>query len=130
MFKDANAFSSFSTNDIEATRTFYSEVLGLDAGAAEMGVIKLTLPGGAIVMIYPKGEEHQPASFTVLNFQVNDVDAAVRELKEKGVTIERYDMPEIEQDENGIFRGKQKGSGPDIAWFTDPAGNILSVIEE
>ena len=127
MFRDSEAFSSFSTNDIEAAREFYGGVLGLNAEVAEMGVLRLGVPGGGTVMIYPK-EDHKAATFTVLNFGVNDIDAAVDALKEKGIELERYDMGEFKPDEKGIYRGKQQNMGPDIAWFTDPAGNILSVI--
>jgi len=127
MFKNSEAFSSFSTDDIEAAREFYGDLLGLDAKVAEMGVLRISVPGGGMVMIYPK-DDHKPASFTVLNFLVDDIDAAVDRLKQKGIELERYDMGEFKADEKGIYRGKAQKMGPDIAWFTDPAGNILSVI--
>lgn len=127
MFADSEAFSSFSTNDIGAAKDFYGGTLGLDAEIAEMGVLRLGLPGGGTVMIYPK-EDHKPATFTVLNFGVNDIDAAVDALTECGIELERYDLGDFKPDERGIYRGKKNGTGPDIAWFTDPAGNILSVI--
>jgi predicted enzyme related to lactoylglutathione lyase len=127
MFKNSEAFSSFSSDDIEAAREFYGDVLGLDAKVAEMGVLRISLSGGGTVMIYPK-DDHKPASFTVLNFLVDDIDSAVDRLKQKGIALERYDMGEFKPDEKGIYRGKRQNMGPDIAWFTDPAGNILSVI--
>jgi catechol 2,3-dioxygenase-like lactoylglutathione lyase family enzyme len=123
MLAQSHAYSGFSSNDIEATRRFYSETLGLDV-REEDGILSLRLGGGSQVIIYPK-EDHQPASYTCLNFPVADVDAAVTELEARGVTFERYG-PEFGQDERGIMRD----NGPTIAWFTDPAGNILSVIEE
>ena len=122
MLRDNRAFSGFSTNDIEAANRFYAETLGLDARIGEMGILELHLAGGTEVIVYPK-DNHEPATFTVLNFLVDDIDAAVDELTAAGVTFERYEgMP---QDERGIMRG----NGPDIAWFTDPARNILAVIK-
>ncbi len=124
MFADTKAFSAFSVDDLEAARTFYADTLGLDVTvlSEEMGLIQLNLAGGGTVMAYAK-EGHQPASFTILNFPVSDVEAAVDELAGKGVSFERYDG--FGQDEKGIARGQ----GPDIAWFTDPAGNVLAVLE-
>ena len=124
MFKDSKAFSGFSSNDIPASKTFYGETLGLDI-TEEMGGLGLHLAGGGEVFIYPK-DDHVPATFTVLNFPVDDVEAAVDRLTEAGVRFERYDG--FGQDENGIARSD--GEGPTIAWFTDPAGNILSVLTE
>lgn len=122
MLTDSRAFSGFSTNDIEACRAFYSDTLGLRV-TDENGMLNLHLAGGANVLIYPK-DDHQPATYTCLNFPVADIDAAVDTLTERGVTFLRYDgMP---HDERGIVREW----GPPIAWFTDPAGNILSVLEE
>jgi catechol 2,3-dioxygenase-like lactoylglutathione lyase family enzyme len=122
MLRDNHAFSGFSTNDIDAAKRFYADTLGLDARIGDMGILELHLAGGGEVIVYPK-ESHQPATFTVLNFLVEDIDAAVDELTAAGVAFERYEgMP---QDAKGIMRG----NGPDIAWFTDPAGNILSVIK-
>jgi catechol 2,3-dioxygenase-like lactoylglutathione lyase family enzyme len=122
MLRDNRAFSGFSTNDIEAATRFYADTLGLDARIGEMGILELHLAGGTEVIVYPK-DNHEPATFTVLNFLVDDIDAAVDELTAAGVTFERYEgMP---QDERGIMRG----NGPDIAWFTDPARNILAVIK-
>jgi catechol 2,3-dioxygenase-like lactoylglutathione lyase family enzyme len=115
------AFSSFSAADIDAEREFYADVLGVPL-TEEMGGLNLELAGGQRVFIYPK-PNHEPATFTVLNFEVDDIDAAVDELTSRGVTFERYDG--MGRDERGVMRG----NGPSIAWFKDPAGNILSVIE-
>ena len=122
MLRESPAFSGFSASDIDAERRFYADVLGVDVDE-EMGGLNLRLAGGHKVFIYPK-ENHEPATFTVLNFPVKDIDAAVDQLATRGVTFERYDG--MDQDEKGIMRG----NGPNIAWFEDPAGNILSVIEE
>jgi catechol 2,3-dioxygenase-like lactoylglutathione lyase family enzyme len=122
MLKDSKAFSGFSSNDIPASKRFYGETLGLDV-SDEMGGLGLHLAGGVEVFIYPK-DNHVPATFTVLNFRVDDIEAAVDRLTEAGVTFERYDG--FEQDEKGIARGDE---GPAIAWFKDPAGNILSVLQ-
>ena len=123
MFAQSPAYSGFSSNDIEATRRFYADTLGLDV-TEEEGILALRFAGGGQVIIYPK-EDHQPASYTCLNFPVADVDAAVTELEARGVKFEHYG-PEFGQDERGIMRD----NGPTIAWFTDQVGNILSVIEE
>jgi len=125
MFKDTKAFSGFSANDIEAAKRFYGETLGLSV-SEEMGGLGLHLGGGGEVFVYPK-DDHAPASFTVLNFPVEDIDAAVDGLTKAGVRFEHY-SGEIETDEKGIARSR--GEGPNIAWFKDPAGNILSVLEE
>ena len=124
MFKDAQAYSGFSVNDIEAAKRFYSDTLGLEV-TEDNGMVGLKLGGGGTVLIYPK-ENHQPATFTVLNIPVKDVDASVDALVGRGVKMQHYDWPEIKTDQKGIMRG----NGPTIAWFTDPAGNILSVIED
>jgi catechol 2,3-dioxygenase-like lactoylglutathione lyase family enzyme len=121
MLRDSPAFSGFSAEDLGAERAFYAEVLGLSV-TEDHGILTLHLAGGGTVVIYPK-PNHEPASFTVLNFPVDDVDAAVDALVGKGVRFERY--PGLDQDERGIMRD----NGPTIAWFRDPAGNILSVIE-
>jgi predicted enzyme related to lactoylglutathione lyase len=123
MFKDSKAFSGFSSNDVPASKRFYGETLGLDV-SEEMGSLGLHLAGGGQVFIYPK-DDHVPATFTVLNFPVEDVEAAVDRLTEAGVTFEHYEG--FDQDEKGIARG---GEGPTIAWFKDPAGNILSVLSD
>jgi catechol 2,3-dioxygenase-like lactoylglutathione lyase family enzyme len=120
MLSHRGAFSGFSTNDIAAARAFYAETLGVSVKEEE-GMLDLDL-GGQRVLIYPK-DDHQPATYTVLNFEVSDIDAAVDQLTEAGVTLERYEGSP--QDERGIVREW----GPPIAWFTDPAGNILSVIQ-
>lgn len=121
------AFSGYSSNDIDAAREFYGTTLGLELDES-MGGIGFKI-GGQQVFIYPK-EDHQPATFTVLNFVVNDIDAAVDMLSGKGVTFERYDTMSFTQDEKGIARGKDAGMGPNIAWFKDPSENILAVVEE
>ena len=122
MLSDRPAFSGFSTNDIPAAKEFFAGTLGLDA-TEENGMLTLKFPGGHTVLIYPKGDDHQPATFTVLNIEVDDIDATVDRLTEAGVAFERYG-PDAGQDEKGIAREY----GPPIAWFKDPAGNILSVI--
>lgn len=124
MLKDSKAFSSFSANDIPKAKAFYEQTLGLDV-IEEHGLLTLHLAGGGIVFIYPK-PNHTPASFTVLNFPVSDIEQAVDELSVRGVTFERYDTADIKTNEKGIARGND---GPDIAWFKDPAGNILSVLK-
>lgn len=123
MLKDSAAFSGYSVNDIAAARRFYAETLGLDV-TEENGMVTLRLTGGGRVLLYPK-DNHVPATFTVLNFPVPDVEATVDELIAAGVTMEHYDMGDFRTDEKGILRGQ----GPTIAWFTDPAGNILSVLQ-
>ena len=122
MFTDTPAFSSFAVDDIEAARKFYGETLGLRIEDGPEGVLALQLAGGMTTMIYPK-PDFVPATYTTLNFDVEDVDAAVDDLNARGVEMVRYDG--FEQDEKGIARGQ----GPDIAWFTDPAGNILAVLK-
>ncbi|WP_280261393.1 VOC family protein [Nocardia abscessus] len=122
MFTDSNAFSGFSVDDIEAAKTFYAETLGIRV-AEENGMLQLHLGGGGTVLVYPK-PDHTPATFTVLNFPVSDIEAAVDELIRRNVRFERYEF--AEQDEKGIHRG----GGPLIAWFTDPAGNVLSVLQQ
>jgi catechol 2,3-dioxygenase-like lactoylglutathione lyase family enzyme len=122
-----HAFSGFSVDDTARAREFYTGVLGLEVTDAGMqGLITLHLPGGTEVIVYPKGEAHTPATFTVLNLVVSDIDAAVAELTRRGVTFERYEGTEMETDASGVFR---KG-GPPIAWFTDPAGNVFSVLQD
>lgn len=123
MFKDTKAFPGFSVNDIPAARQFYSETLGLEV-TEEHGMLTLHIAGGAGILVYPKGDQHVPATYTILNFPVDDIDAAVDELASRGVSVERYEG--MEQDARGIARG----GGPAIAWFKDPAGNILSVLQE
>src|SRR4029077_864982 len=125
MLKNSKAFSGFSANDIAKEKEFYAGTLGLDVSESQ-GILTLRLAGDNNVIIYPK-PNYVPATFTVLNFPVDDVDLAVNELKKRGVRFESYDLPEIKTDENGIRRG---GNGPTVAWFKDPAGNILSVFEQ
>jgi hypothetical protein len=124
MLKNSKAFSGFSANDIAKEKGFYAGTLGIAVSEAH-GLLTLRLAGGHNVIIYPK-PNHAPATFTVLNFPVDDVDLAVDELKKRGVRFEQYNLPDLKTDEKGIMRG----NGPTIAWFKDPAGNILSVIEE
>ncbi len=121
MLGASHAFSGFSTNDIPAAKMFYSQTLGLEV-TEENGMLTLHLAGGGRVLIYPK-DDHQPASFTVLNFPVENIDQAVDRLTQAGIRFERYEG--APQDERGIVREY----GPAIAWFTDPAGNILSVLQ-
>jgi catechol 2,3-dioxygenase-like lactoylglutathione lyase family enzyme len=121
MFSDSKAFSGTATDDTDAARAFYADTLGLEV-SEDHGMLTLHLAGGTDVLVYPK-PEHTPADYTVLNFPVDDVEAAVDALTERGVAFERYEG--APQDEKGIMRGH----GPDIAWFRDPAGNILSVLK-
>ena len=123
MLKESKAFSGYSADDIPAAKQFYGETLGLTT-TEEMGALALHLGGGGDVFIYPK-DDHAAATFTVLNFPVEDIDAAVDRLAAAGVSFERYDG--FDQDEKGIARGDE---GPKIAWFKDPAGNILAVLEQ
>jgi predicted enzyme related to lactoylglutathione lyase len=123
MLRDSNAFSGFAVGDIEKAKEFYGQTLGLKISESN-GLLTLHLAGGNNVLIYPK-PNHTPATFTILNFPVDDVDQAVDELTKRGVRFEIYDLPDIKTDKKGIMRG----NGPTIAWFKDPAGNILSVIE-
>ncbi|MGH7196400.1 MAG: VOC family protein [Candidatus Saccharimonadales bacterium] len=128
MFKDSKAFSGFSVNDLQKAKEFYGETLGLKVTEDAMG-LSLHLGSGAEVFLYPK-ENHEPASFTILNFPVDDIDDAVDELKAKGIQFERYDnMFPAEQDEKGILRSDTPEHGPSIAWFKDPAGNVLAVLQ-
>jgi catechol 2,3-dioxygenase-like lactoylglutathione lyase family enzyme len=124
MFKDTKAFSGFSSNDIPKAKEFYGRTLGLEV-TEEHGMLTLHLATGGKVLIYPK-DDHTPAAYTILNFPVDDIEQAVGELTGKGVTFEHYDNA---TDDRGIFRGLSKDQGPDIAWFKDPAGNILSVLK-
>ncbi len=122
MFANTSAFSGFAVDDVEEARAFYGEMLGLQTSERN-GLMTLHLAGGRDTIVYPK-PGHTPAAYTILNFPVQDIDQAVDELHARGVQLERYDG--FEQDEKGIFRA----AGPYIAWFTDPAGNVLSVIQE
>jgi catechol 2,3-dioxygenase-like lactoylglutathione lyase family enzyme len=123
MLADSKAFSGFAVPDIDRAREFYGDTLGLEVEVIDgPGLLSLHLGGDRPVLIYPK-PDFTPATYTILNFPVDDIDAAVDELSSRGVEFERYDG--FDQDEKGIARG----GGPSIAWFTDPAGNILSVLE-
>ena len=123
MLTNSPAFSGFAVPDIDAARSFYSDKLGLEVSDGPMGLLTLQLAGDRPTMVYPK-PDFEPATYTILNFPVEDIDAAVDELTGRGVEFERYDG--FDQDEKGIARG----DGPAIAWFKDPAGNILAVIQQ
>jgi len=125
MFTNTKAFGSFSVNDLQKAKEFYGEVLGLKTVENAMGILELHIAGGIDIIIYPK-PDHVPATFTILNFPVDNIEIAVDELIAKGVVFEQYGG-EIATDEKGICRDS---NGPNIAWFKDPAGNILSVVEE
>jgi catechol 2,3-dioxygenase-like lactoylglutathione lyase family enzyme len=122
MFENTKAFSGFAVDDLERARQFYGDTLGIRT-SEEHGLLTLHLAGGRDTLVYPKSD-HTPATYTILNFPVDDIDKAVDELTARGVRFERYEG--AEQDEKGISRG----GGPYIAWFTDPAGNILAVLQE
>jgi catechol 2,3-dioxygenase-like lactoylglutathione lyase family enzyme len=121
MFANTKAFSGFAVDDVQKAREFYGDTLGLET-SEDHGILTLHLAGDRPTIVYPK-PGHRPADFTILNFPVDDIDAAVDELTSRGVRFERY--AGFDQDDKGIFRG----GGPSIAWFTDPAGNVLSVLE-
>ena len=124
MLADKSTFSGYSVDDVDAAKRFYGETLGLSASEQGPGIV-LELAGGNRVLVYGKGDTHEPASFTVLNFEVDEIEPAVDELTAAGVDFERYEGTDLETDEKGIFRG----GGPLIAWFKDPAGNVLAVIQ-
>ncbi|GAA3467883.1 VOC family protein [Nonomuraea roseola] len=121
MFRDTKAFSGFSVDDIEAAKAFYGDTLGIRV-SEENGMLTLHLAGDRDTLVYPK-PDHTPATFTILNFPVDDIDEAVDQLTERGVRFERY--PQMKQDAKGVMREE----GPPIAWFTDPAGNVLSILQ-
>jgi catechol 2,3-dioxygenase-like lactoylglutathione lyase family enzyme len=123
MLEPATAFSGFSVRDIGAARAFYRDTLGLEV-TENNGMLHLHVGGGTPVLVYPK-PNHEPATFTILNFPVPDIEDAVSELTNRGVVFERYEGTPMATDDWGIFRG----GGPLIAWFTDPSGNVLSVIQ-
>ncbi len=127
MFKAKAAFSGFSVDGLAKAKEFYTQTLGLKVDDQGIG-LRLHLPDGGTVFVYPK-EDHQPATFTILNFEVDDIDKAVDELTNRGVQFEHYEG-DLKTDEKGILRGLSQNMGPDIAWFKDPAGNILSVIQD
>ncbi len=120
MFKDTKAYSGFAVDDIEAAKRFYGETLGLEV-SEENGMLTLNIAGERPTLVYPR-PDHTPAEYTILNFPVDDIDHAVDQLAERGVEFVRYEG--FDQDQKGVMRDQ----GPDIAWFTDPAGNVLSVI--
>ena len=125
MFKDTKAFSGYSVDDTAKAKAFYSDILDIKAKEGEMGILELHINSNNPIILYPK-PNHKPATFTVLNFPVSDVEKTVQQLKDKGVFFETYDFENLKTDPDNIFRG----GGPKIAWFKDPAGNILSVLEE
>ena len=128
MLKIRKAFSGFSVDDLAKAKEFYTDILGLKVDDEGMG-LGIQLPGGVRVFAYPK-QDHQPATFTILNFEVENIEEAVDDLTNRGVHFEHYEAGAgPKTDEKGIFRGSKQKMGPDIAWFKDPAGNILSVIE-
>lgn len=139
MFKDTKAFSGFSVDDLAKAKQFYAETLGLDVDQDDMG-LTIHLGTGADVFVYPKGNQHSPASFTILNFPVDDIDQAVEELKSKGIAFEHIEMEvpmgeggetmKIKTEPSGIIHSDAPEHGPHIAWFKDPAGNTLSVLQE
>ena len=136
MFRKTRAFSGFSVDDLQKAKDFYGRTLGLEVSEdTGMSIMTLHLATGARVIVYPKGPGHTPATFTILNFPVDDIDKAVAELSARGIRFEKYEGA-LSTDEKGIFRGGAPGGsgspadGPAIAWFKDPAGNILSVLQE
>lgn len=123
MFRETRAFSGFSTDDLQKAKEFYGQTLGLDV-SEDHGMLQLHIAGGRDILVYPK-PNHTPATYTILNFPVENIDQVVDELTRRGVRFESYNEGDLVTDEKGIFRG----GGPKIAWFKDPAGNILSVLE-
>jgi catechol 2,3-dioxygenase-like lactoylglutathione lyase family enzyme len=123
-FKNTPAFSGFSVDDLEKAKEFYGQTLGLDVTEAN-GLLQLHIAGGTTILVYPK-DNHVPATFTILNFPVSNIEQTVDDLTARGVHFEHYNIGDLVTDEKGIARG----GGPNIAWFTDPAGNILSVLEQ
>ena len=123
MLKDTKAFSGFSVNDVQKAKEFYGQTLGLDVSESH-GLLELHIAGGTNILMYPK-ENHTPATFTILNFPVDNIEQTVDDLARRGVHFESYNEGDLVTDEKGISRG----GGPKIAWFKDPAGNILSVLE-
>jgi len=128
MLQDSAAFSGFSVDDLQKAKDFYQNTLGLAVTEQPNMGLTLEFRSGAKVFIYPK-PNHQPATFTVLNFPVKDIDEAVDALTQKGVTFEQYGEP-FPTDEKGIARSNDPTQGPSIAWFTDPAGNVLAVLQD
>ena len=128
VFRDAKVYSGFSVDDVPKAKEFYGQILGLKV-SEEHGIMALHLATGGTVIAYPK-DDHQPATFTILNFPVDDIEAAVDALVERGVRFEYHNDEELHTDGKGIMWGIPAGMGPNIAWFKDPAGNILSVLQE
>lgn len=124
MFEDTRAFSGFSVDDLEKAKEFYGQTLGIDVTEAN-GLLQLHIAGDTTILVYPK-DNHAPATFTILNFPVADIEQAVDNLTARGVRFESYNQGDLVTDEMGISRS----GGPKIAWFKDPAGNILSVLEQ
>lgn len=129
MFKKNDVFSGSSVDDLAKAKSFYGEVLGFEITEYNDMGFGLQFVNGGRHFFYEKSD-HQPAAFTILNFEVDDIDAAMNALKEKGVQFELYHNDELPQDSEGVLRGLTAGMGPDIAWFKDPAGNVLSVLQE
>ncbi|HEX4191204.1 MAG TPA: VOC family protein [Marmoricola sp.] len=126
MLRNSVAFSGFTVDDIAAAKAFYTDVLGLEV-TEDHGMLTLLLPGERRTLVYPKAD-HVPATYTILNFPVDDIDGAVDGLTSRGAAFVQYDG--LPQDDKGVLRGLAHDRGPDIAWFTDPAGNIFSVLQE
>jgi predicted enzyme related to lactoylglutathione lyase len=124
MVSAKNAFSGFSVNDIDVAKKFYGETLGIEVETVPAGLMLRIGPG---ILVYPKGDAHVPATYTMINFRVDDIEKAISELESKGVAFEHYKGM---TDEKGIARGIARNEGPDIAWFKDPAGNIISVLQD
>lgn len=128
MFTFKSSFSGFSVNDLQTAKTFYRDILGVSILEEEdMGFV-LQLPGGNQPFIYPK-TDHKPATFTVLNFVVDNIDTSIQTLENAGITFLKYNREDLPQDDKGVQRGLEEGKGPDIAWFEDPAGNVLSILQ-
>ena len=128
MVTTLRSFSGFSVDDLDAARRFYRDALGLPVRDNAMGALELDLTEGSSVFVYAKGEAHAPASYTVLNLVVPNIDEAVTELEAAGVSLIRY--PDFDQDERGIARSTDPSQGPTIGWITDPAGNVIALIED
>jgi predicted enzyme related to lactoylglutathione lyase len=125
MFRDTKAFSGFSVDDLQKAKQFYGDILQINLSELEeMSILQLHIAGSNDIVVYEK-PDHTPATFTVLNFPVTDIEQTVKDLKAQGVKFESYDMPDLKTDDDNILRGN-----PTVAWFTDPAGNILSVMQE
>ncbi len=129
MLRESKAFSGFSVNDLSKAKEFYGQVLGLEVAEEQWGLV-LKISGGNSIFIYQK-DDHVPATFTILNFPVVDIDASIEKLTSKGITFDQQDLGNgARTDEKGVLRGRLVGLGPDIAWFKDPAGNILSILQQ